>query len=60
MPEREPEELVITVRCEECGELHPGEFSHFSEFGHHDAVYAVVCPTDWLTDYYTIVAAVVS
>lgn len=40
------------VRCFECGQRHPAEFSHVSQHGGQD-VYAVVCDVDGLTDYYT-------
>lgn len=46
----------LTVICEQCGERHPAELSHSSQFGGHD-VYAVVC-SDWLTDYYTDAAII--
>jgi hypothetical protein len=47
---------TITVDCETCGEQHVAEASHRSQFGGHQ-VYAAVCPSDYLTDYYTEEAA---
>lgn len=46
-----------TVWCDNCGQVHRATFSHMSrEYGvggsPSEPVYAVVCPTDWLTDYY--------
>jgi hypothetical protein len=39
------------IRCHSCGALHPAEISH--ESPSQGTIYAVVCPEDWLTDYYT-------
>lgn len=45
------------VVCWECGEEHEAVFSHLSQWGEGgrpgERVYAVVCPVDDLTDYYT-------
>lgn len=41
-----------TVTCHTCGELHEAMYSHVSKFGGH-RVFEVVCPIDWLTDWYT-------
>lgn len=40
------------ARCQECGDLHPAEFSHDGANG-QGPIYAVVCTRDDLTDYYT-------
>lgn len=40
------------VTCYECGEQHVAEFSHVSQFG-QDRCFAVVCPRDNLTAFYT-------
>jgi hypothetical protein len=42
----------LTIRCDECGELHPAEPAHLDRYSGAQ-LYAVVCPVDWLTDYYT-------
>jgi hypothetical protein len=49
------------VRCHECGDWHPAEFSHVGGYARRVDVYAVVC-VDGLTDYYTadVVEAVTS
>lgn len=44
-------QVVGTVQCDQCGETHPAEFSHYSAHGGH-AVFAIVCTNDYLTDYY--------
>jgi hypothetical protein len=41
-----------TVICHECGERHVAEYSHEGRFG-EGPIFAVVCPVDYLTDYYT-------
>ena len=41
-----------TVRCDNCGAVHVAEYSHEGRFG-QGAIYAVVCPVDYMTDYYT-------
>lgn len=43
---------TLEVRCDECDELHPAEYSHESIHG-QGPIYAVVCTRDGLTDYYT-------
>ena len=39
------------VVCEQCGRDHEATPVHVSPT--QGQIYAVVCPTDWLTDYYT-------
>jgi len=41
-----------TVECYECGQPHEATPSHWGEYG-QGVIYAVVCPVDDLTDYYT-------
>jgi hypothetical protein len=41
------------VRCDNCGNLHPAEYSHEGRFS-EGPLWAVVCPADRLTDYYTV------
>jgi hypothetical protein len=43
---------VAAVRCHYCDQLHPATYSHEGRFG-EGPIYAVVCPVDNLTDYYT-------
>jgi len=45
-------ETTYVADCESCGGVHPAEFSHLSQWGGAE-VFAVVCPVDYLTDYYT-------
>lgn len=45
------------VICDECGERHEATYSHEGRFN-EGPVYAVVCPVDSLTDYYTTEALV--
>lgn len=40
------------VVCDECGGEHVAEYSHEGMFG-EGPIFAVVCPVDDLTDYYT-------
>ena len=40
------------VRCHECNGAHAATYSHEGRFG-EGAIYAVVCPEDGLTGYYT-------
>lgn len=42
----------ITVRCDNCGALHVGAYSHDGGYTMRQPVYAVVCTKDNLTDYY--------
>lgn len=44
------------LTCYTCGQEHEAEYSHQGRFG-EGAIYAVVCPLDGLTDYYTREAA---
>jgi hypothetical protein len=41
-----------TVICHECGQRHVAEYSHEGLHG-EGPIFAVVCPVDYLTDYYT-------
>jgi hypothetical protein len=43
--------VVLCVQCFECGERHEAVPVHVSET--QGQIYAVVCPVDGLTDYYT-------
>jgi hypothetical protein len=45
--------IAYRVRCHECGDWHPAEFSHVGGYSRPVDVYAVVCTVDGLTDYYT-------
>jgi len=45
-------DLTPSVICDDCGAVHPAEFSHLGQFD-QAPVYAVVCPVDGLTGYYT-------
>lgn len=42
----------LTIRCHHCGQRHAAELSHRAQYG-AQLVFAVVCPADSLTDYYT-------
>lgn len=39
------------VVCDSCGATHEATYSHEGSYG-EGAIYAVVCPADYLTDYY--------
>lgn len=41
------------VECDSCGQEHPAYYSHDSQWGDHKPVYAVHCPEEGVTDYYT-------
>lgn len=51
--------IVGRVACQECGDDHIAEYSHEGQFG-EGPVFAVVCPVDQLTDYYTLDAVTVT
>ena len=38
--------------CDNCGQPHEATYSHDSQHG-QGSIFAVVCPEDHLTDYYT-------
>lgn len=39
--------------CDQCGQPHEATYSHEAQFG-QGPIFAVVCPVDDLTDYYTL------
>jgi hypothetical protein len=43
-----------SITCQECGQQHEATYSHEGRFN-EGPIFAVVCPVDWLTDYYTSV-----
>lgn len=45
--------MPYQVRCENCGEYHPAEYSHEGQYD-QGPIYAVVCTKDHLTDYFTL------
>lgn len=50
--DRNEPETGREVDCHECGHRHPATYSHEGTHG-EGPIYAVVCPVDDLTDYYT-------
>lgn len=49
----EPEQAIGMVVCDMCGHEHQAVYTHDGQFG-EGPIYAVVCPVDDLTDYYTL------
>lgn len=41
----------VNIRCDNCGEIHVGTYSHEGQFN-QGSIYEVVCPVDDLSDYY--------
>lgn len=48
----------ITVKCDQCGKDHEGNYAGQSQFNKDTPIYEVTCTVDWLSDWYTLDAAI--